>query len=167
MKVKRPFALRLCIIISFVIMWSAQATLKICRISSFLMFLHQDDRDEYSTDMWPSGSPNSAKFTRRKSNVLCLSKYSSFYMIENLITYFVENCSFLCSNLNILRKSEPLISSYKFCGVFEISFLLLLFSDLDVLHLYKSNKGISDLFCSSGYSKNEDLKMPLKERKAA
>lgn len=69
--------------ISFVIMWSAQATLKTCRISSFLMFLHQDDRDEYSIDMWPSGSPNSTKFTRRKSNLLCLSKYRFFSMIEN------------------------------------------------------------------------------------
>lgn len=67
--------------ISFVTMWSAQATLKICRISSFLIFLHQDDK--YSIDMWPSGSPNFAEFTRRKSNVLCLSKYSSFSMIEN------------------------------------------------------------------------------------
>lgn len=69
--------------ILFVIMWSAQATLKTCRISSFLTFLHHDDRDEYFIDMWPSGSPNSTKFTRRKSNILCLSKYSSFSMIEN------------------------------------------------------------------------------------
>lgn len=81
--------------ISFVIMWSTQATLKTCRLSSFLMFLDQDDRDEYSIDMWPSGFPNSAKFTRRKSNILCLSKYSSFSMIENCITYSLENSDIL------------------------------------------------------------------------
>lgn len=69
--------------ISFVIMWSARATLKTCRISSSLMFLHHCNRSENSIDIWPSGSLNSAEFTRRKSNVLCLSKYSYFSMIEN------------------------------------------------------------------------------------
>jgi len=95
LKVKRPFASRLRIMISFVIMWSAQATLKTCRISSSLMFLHQCNRSEYSIDIWPSGSLISTDFTRRESNVLCISKYSSFSMIENGITYSVEDSDIL------------------------------------------------------------------------
>lgn len=64
--------------ISFVIMRSAQATLKACRISSSLMFLHQCNRSECSIDIWPSGSLNSAEFTSRKSNLLCLLNIGLF-----------------------------------------------------------------------------------------
>lgn len=90
LKVKRPFALRLHVMISFVTMWSTQAALNMCRISSSVMFLHQCNSSDDFIHTSLSGSLNSAELTRRKSKVLCLSKCSYFSTTENRSTYSVQ-----------------------------------------------------------------------------